>query len=131
MLLLLAAFTHDIDHPGVNAPFLLKTNDFLSKIATHSVRSELKNIHSVRCAQICDMRRCVVHGVSNFSSASGSLINNLTEYRFVNTSPHQHGNIHYIWLSILYIQLRHTISNNNLKVCPLCRAVKDCDSAVV
>lgn len=32
LLGLLAAATHDLDHPGVNQPFLIKTNHYLAAL---------------------------------------------------------------------------------------------------
>lgn len=40
LLSLIAAATHDLDHPGVNQPFLIKTNHYLAtlyKVRTKSV----------------------------------------------------------------------------------------------
>ncbi|CDQ79631.1 unnamed protein product [Oncorhynchus mykiss] len=43
LLGLLAAATHDLDHPGVNQPFLIKTNHYLAKLYRNS--SVLENHH--------------------------------------------------------------------------------------
>ncbi len=42
LLGLLAAATHDLDHPGVNQPFLIKTNHYLA--ALYRVRAPSNGI---------------------------------------------------------------------------------------
>lgn len=39
LLSLIAAATHDLDHPGVNQPFLIKTNHYLATL--YKVRAKL------------------------------------------------------------------------------------------
>lgn len=39
LLSLIAAATHDLDHPGVNQPFLIKTNHYLATL--YKVRRKL------------------------------------------------------------------------------------------
>lgn len=44
LLSLIAAATHDLDHPGVNQPFLIKTNHYLAtlyKVSTSSLGTNL------------------------------------------------------------------------------------------
>lgn len=45
LLGLLAAATHDLDHPGVNQPFLIKTDHYLATL--YRVRQQ--SSHSLAC----------------------------------------------------------------------------------
>lgn len=40
LLGLLAAATHDLDHPGVNQPFLIKTNHYLATLYRVNVQNQ-------------------------------------------------------------------------------------------
>jgi hypothetical protein len=42
LLSLIAAATHDLDHPGVNQPFLIKTNHYLATLYKVSAISQSK-----------------------------------------------------------------------------------------
>lgn len=47
LLGLLAAATHDLDHPGVNQPFLIKTDHYLA--ALYKVRPYTRNNPGAQC----------------------------------------------------------------------------------
>lgn len=54
LLSLIAAATHDLDHPGVNQPFLIKTNHYLAtlyKVSTASL--EINLVWFVVCFLVC------------------------------------------------------------------------------
>jgi hypothetical protein len=55
LLSLIAAATHDLDHPGVNQPFLIKTNHYLAtlyKVSTASLEINLV-CFVVACFLVC------------------------------------------------------------------------------
>lgn len=58
LLGILAAATHDLDHPGVNQPFLIKTDHYLAtlyRVKPHNSRCSLAELAVLYWKTSCDL----------------------------------------------------------------------------
>lgn len=70
LLSLIAAATHDLDHPGVNQPFLIKTNHYLATLYKVSRRWRLLSFNGIWLAVIDQEKNldAIVHSLRKMSN---------------------------------------------------------------
>ena len=122
LLSLIAAATHDLDHPGVNQPFLIKTNHYLATLYKVSaiLSWDLIFLHSGECfngvkvvnrlsMNIRILARSILPTDNSLCSERDSLLNNsdmplFVEYLSTGKSPLEicSGIIERIWLILTY-----------------------------